>query len=224
MFKRTMICAIFLTLGWAGPTAAQPAPRSSDVPMPPLIEPVEPNDTAFAFLELPPKPGAMAAGGPVAAPDNHQVLVAAPGLMTTIVDWLSAELGLPATHEHPRTELISPQAMVAKRYRGLVSGQNQALNSDLGRDLVALYEDATRTIYLLEGWTGTTPLDESVLVHEMVHHLQNVAGLRYECAQAREKPAYAAQQKWLARSGHDFFHEFETDPMTILLRTLCLYL
>jgi hypothetical protein len=51
--------------------------------------------------------------------------------------------------------------------------------------------------------------------------LQNVAGLKYDCPQAREKAAYAAQQKWLARSGHDFFVEFETDPMTLMLRTVC---
>jgi Mlc titration factor MtfA (ptsG expression regulator) len=61
----------------------------------------------------------------------------------------------------------------------------------------------------------------SVLVHEMVHHLQNMAGTTYGCPAAREKLAYAAQQKWLAQAGQDFFEAFETDPMTLLVRTSC---
>ena len=223
MFKRTIVCALFLTFGWASSIAAQPAPKPSDVPMPPLTEPSDPKDTAVAFLELPPKPSAISGFGSVVDLSDHPAPIPTPGLMSTIVNWLSTEFALPATYEHPRIELITSQAMVAKRYRGLVPGQNQALSSDVTRDLVALYEDATRTIYLLEGWTGTTPVEESVLVHEMVHHLQNAAGLKYECGQAREKPAYAAQQQWLARLGRDFFLEFETDSMMILLRTVCPY-
>jgi hypothetical protein len=60
-----------------------------------------------------------------------------------------------------------------------------------------------------------------VLAHEMVHHLQNLAGDKFECAQAREKPAYTAQKKWLEAAGLDFFREFETDPITLMLRTVC---
>jgi hypothetical protein len=89
------------------------------------------------------------------------------------------------------------------------------------QEIAALYEDASRTIYLPEGWTGRTPSEVSVLVHEMVHHLQNLGGLRYACAEAREKPAYLAQQKWLALSGRDLFEEFDMDPMTLIVRTAC---
>jgi len=87
--------------------------------------------------------------------------------------------------------------------------------------IVALYDDRTRTIYLPEPWTGATPAEQSVLVHEMVHHLQNLAGQKFACPQAREKPAYAAQKAWLARFGEDFFEAFETDTMTMLVRTRC---
>jgi len=59
------------------------------------------------------------------------------------------------------------------------------------------------------------------LVHEMVHHLQNMAGMKYACPAAREKLAYAAQQEWLELTGVDFFRSFETDRMTLLVRTTC---
>ena len=44
-------------------------------------------------------------------------------------------------------------------------------------ETVAVYDDATRTIYLAEGWSGATRAELSVLVHEMVHHLQSRAQL-----------------------------------------------
>jgi hypothetical protein len=62
-----------------------------------------------------------------------------------------------------------------------------------------------------------------MLVHEMVHHLQNMAGLTFACPEAREKPAYRAQQDWLALSGRDFFAEFATDPFSLLVRTECAF-
>ena len=61
-------------------------------------------------------------------------------------------------------------------------------------DTIAIYYDATRTIYLPEGWTGDTPAELSVIVHEVVHHFQNVLRLKYECPQEREKLAYIAQE------------------------------
>jgi len=149
-----------------------------------------------------------------------------PEQLATIVTWLSADFALPQNYEHPRIEFASPTKMASVRYGALgagfqarVVGDDQLLASM--RDTVALYEDASRTIYLREGWTGATPAEMSVLVHEMVHHLQNLAGEKFECAQARERSAYAAQQKWLAAAGQDFFQEFETDPLTLKLRTIC---
>ena len=56
----------------------------------------------------------------------------------------------------------------------------------------------------------------------MVHHLQNAAGLKYECPQAREQQAYAAQQRWLGLFGSDLRKEFELDAMTLLVRTRCM--
>ena len=90
-------------------------------------------------------------------------------------------------------------------------------------DTVAVYSDSARTIYLAENWTGGTPAELSVLVHEMVHHLQNLAGLKYECAQAREKLAYTAQERWLALFGHDLAQDFVLDGFSLLAKTKCFY-
>jgi hypothetical protein len=91
------------------------------------------------------------------------------------------------------------------------------------RDTVALYEDQSRTIFLREDWTGSSPAEISVLVHELVHHVQNLAGLKYGCGEEREKPAYAAQRKWLEFHGRNFFEEFETDLISLTIRTTCAF-
>jgi len=151
-------------------------------------------------------------------------------LLTVLVAWLSVNTGLPSTDVHPRVKFASPTEMLELRVsvsrRDVATGDTVAGDTALAEsayDLQALYDDRSRTIHLSEGWTGATPAESSVLVHELVHHLQNVAQLRYDCAEAREKLAYQAQEKWLELFRTSLAAEFEMDPMTILVRTNCLH-
>jgi hypothetical protein len=63
----------------------------------------------------------------------------------------------------------------------------------------------------------------SILVHEMVHHLQNVGRLKFECPQEREQLAYDAQEKWLSLFGRDLEHDFGMDAMSIFVKSKCFY-
>jgi hypothetical protein len=150
-------------------------------------------------------------------------------LLAAIETWLSIEFDLPIRGNHPRIELVPPAEIAALRYRGRFpsagtdrpSTDPSAVPAD--RDTVAVYSDSTRTIYLAEDWTGGTPAELSVLVHEMVHHLQSLAGLKYECPQAREKLAYLAQERWLALFGRDLEQDFELDGLSLLVKTKCFH-
>jgi hypothetical protein len=135
-------------------------------------------------------------------------------LLTAIVTWLSVNFGLPAIHDHPAIEFY-PATQIADIRHG-------TMDSSARRDVIASYDDVTRTILLPNGWTGRTPADLSILVHEMVHHLQNVAGLEYDCPASREKLAYAAQEAWLGVFGQSLLSQFELDRMTLKLTTRCL--
>ena len=76
-------------------------------------------------------------------------------LLTLIVFWLSAEFGLPAIYEHPRVEFAPPAKIASLRYRGFASWRLEAAPSLSGqRVIVSVCDDATKTIYLPEGWTG----------------------------------------------------------------------
>ncbi len=91
-----------------------------------------------------------------------------------------------------------------------------------GAAFVAGYDDATRTIYLPENWSNKSPTDESVLVHEMVNHMQNEAGFKYACDDARAEPAYVAQDKWLRTHGLTSKQEFQLDMLALEAMATCM--
>jgi Domain of unknown function (DUF6647) len=132
-----------------------------------------------------------------------------------IASWLSAEFGLTIT-ELPNVEFVAKERMRAIRYRGVPSD-----HMDEGRDILAVYDDDARTIYLPRDWSGRTVVETSILVHEMVHHAQNLAGMKSECPQVREQMAYEAQQRWLARFGRNLAEDFGIDGFTLLVLTNC---
>ena len=114
------------------------------------------------------------------------------------------------------------------RYRGLVSDRpGQVPSGDKAGPLGdlqavhAVYDDERRTIYLPEDWEGETPAEVSVLLHELVHHFQNVTGLKFSCPQEREKLAYDAQMRWLAMFGRTLDAELGIDAFDALIRTRC---
>ena len=150
-------------------------------------------------------------------------------LATVLMTWLSANFGLAAIHEHPRIEIATPAKMAEVRYGRLAGTQTDRVAAEAGRsappevghDVFAIYDDLSRTIYLPENWSGNTPAEVSLLVHELVHHLQNLGGLKFDCVAAREKIAYRAQAGWLELFGKNLADEFDLDPMTLLVRTNC---
>ena len=142
-------------------------------------------------------------------------------LLTVIVLWLSANFPLPANVNHPSIKFVSAAEMIAPLKKNkLRTGDVSA--SEISWDIVSLYSNESKTIFLLDGWTGKTPAELSILVHEMVHHLQNVGQLKFACPEEREELAYKAQESWLHLFGHDLEHDFQMDPFTILVKSKCL--
>jgi hypothetical protein len=147
-------------------------------------------------------------------------------LLDVIEKWLSSQFDFPNIDEHPRIEFVPSAKIVSLRFSGLLSNPGAEITSDdrgssVQYDTLALYQDATQTIYLPEGWTGSAAAEVSVLVHEVVHHFQNVLGLKYECPQEREKLAYIAQDRWLAHFGHSLESAFHIDAFSLLVKTRC---
>ena len=149
--------------------------------------------------------------------------------VAAIETWIAAEFNLPAIREHPRLKLVSSAKIAALRFKVLLSNPKTGIaandhgTSPAQGDTVALYHDATQSIYLPEGWSGSTPAELSVLVHEMVYHFQNVLGLKHECPQEREKLAYIAQDRWLSLFGQSLSGDFALDPFSLFIKIACFH-
>ena len=172
------------------------------------------------------EPGVAAAESPSVQlrPDATR---SAEDLLHEIVSWLSSNFDLPAIEDHPnikfasKTKLATMQAEDRAHWQGLT--QDEGTDQPAQHRVVALYDHKSRTIFLPDDWIGKSPADQSVLVHEMVHHLQNLANLKFECPMAREKLAYLAQDKWLGRFGTSLENEFDVDMFTVLISSACMY-
>jgi hypothetical protein len=151
----------------------------------------------------------------------------ADGLLDEIGMWLASNFDLPTVHERPAIAIVSPAQLVAKRLQQNSPTQSApygTANADrTQRRVVALYDDRVRAIFLADDWVGKSLADKSILVHEMVHHIQNLAGIKYECPMAREKLAYLAQDKWLAQFGLSLEREFDVDMFTVVISSACVY-
>jgi hypothetical protein len=145
-------------------------------------------------------------------------------LLTSIVTWLSTNFDLKPTTLLPRVGHLSTAAMTQRRFRTFLGADGSPISpSEAGPTTVAIYDRSEATIYLPLDWTGRTPAELSVLVHEMVHHLQNVAQTKFDFPQAREQLAYAAQQRWLGLFDRTLEGEFQIDPFTLLVTTRCMH-
>ena len=208
MIKHTTLWLLLVTLA-AGPATA--VDRLGD---PALVRP-------SPSQELPPVVTDFVTGSALWSDADSRL-----ALMRTVSQWLIANCDFPSTPELPRVAQVAPARISAMRYGPLLRGesrQNDSAANEHRHTTVAIYVDSERTIYLPEDFTGGTPAELSILVHEMVHHIQSVAGLHYDCPQAREKPAYRAQQRWLSQFERDLWSEFQIDPFTVFVNSACIY-
>lgn len=149
----------------------------------------------------------------------------AQSLFDEVVSWICENFDLPFTQTRPLIEFASKneptRIRIADRtdWHGFVQEETRTSSE---RNVDAVYDTISRTIYLPNDWIGKSAADQSILVHEMVHHLQNLAGIKFECPAAREKTAYLAQDRWLARFGMSLEKEFEVDMFTIVISSACM--
>jgi len=141
-------------------------------------------------------------------------------VLTDIVNWLATNFDLPAIYDHPKVQLTSSEDLIGMRYNVYFRDERRP-NGPI--EIEAIYSDVMKIIFLNDGWRGETPAKQSVLVHEMVHHLQNLGHLKYECPDAREKIAYEAQDRWLKLFNRDLETEFQIDMFTLFVKSACIY-
>ena len=166
--------------------------------------------TFLAALALPAIAPAEPTGAGGQAPPNAEVL-----LLEVIENWLVERFDLQPGSEPPGLAFADPERLTAMRYGSAAAGT--------AADVLGVYNDDETTIYLRAGSDVGVAAYVSVIVHEMVHHLQGSAGQRFACPAEREVTAYDAQDAWLRLFGLSLASEFGIDEGTRKLRTMCAY-
>lgn len=135
------------------------------------------------------------------------------GLVGVLLVWIALQIGceVPAP---PQVRQVAPAALVEFVY---------GPSPPDGASVVALYDRRVQTIYLADTWQADSLWDRSTLLHELVHHVQEVTAMPYPCLEAREKLAYRLQAKWLREENGiaDPYSFMGVNEFTILIRSLC---
>ena len=114
-----------------------------------------------------------------------------PDLVEMLDGWLDANSDMPRNPQAPIVRQIDAATANA------MTGTHAATEGSKTR---GLYDEEAMEIMLVRPWNNRDPYDVSVLLHELIHHRQAVAGYWY-CPGAQELPAYRLQQAWLAELG-----------------------
>ena len=91
-------------------------------------------------------------------------------------------------------------------------------------NIVALYNNITKTIMLNKDFWWSSTKDQSILLHELVHHMQyNSDYIKYKnmCRGTIEKEAYEIQSKWLAKYKRELFEVMNMNDLHYLMITSC---
>ena len=95
-------------------------------------------------------------------------------------------------------------------------------NSTKHLTINALYAPKTHIVYLSENWNPNDLRDRSLLLHELIHHLQALNNVEAPCLAKNELQAFELQRAWLYEQGiQDPYKFLDTDELTIKLFAQC---
>jgi hypothetical protein len=161
----------------------------------------------------------LAAPGPAKAEksDLQPVAGSSPSaeLMWALMAWAAPRLELPVPAELP--------VIVRKDHCGLQAiAYPDAPCPEAGQGVLALYGPGV--MWLRDDWSANSLKDVSILLHELVHHMQHHAGVpETPCAaEAVEKPAYDVQFAFLEAAGVDPYETIGINALMLIFVTNCM--
>jgi hypothetical protein len=129
--------------------------------------------------------------------------------------WISQVSGLPLPETVPEITRVEPA-----RIASLAHGPGVA-DPTTKSGYLALYHADSATVLLRSDWDLRDLRDRSILVHELVHHLQAEAEREYVCKGAMEKEAYDIQAAWLEDRGADLLEVMNMNSLFLFAVTRC---
>ena len=130
-------------------------------------------------------------------------------ILAWLMIWLGTNTYFNADHPQPNVVLLPQAEMNALYYQD---------NDHEPDSLMGLYDKERDLIILPDDWDHTDPFDVSVLLHELVHYLQDVNGMTFECTAEMEKDAWPIQETFLKKV---YDYDWEYDKLWYLMISNC---
>jgi hypothetical protein len=122
-------------------------------------------------------------------------------ILTALMIWLGANTPFDVNHDIPKVLFLSQEQMEDLYY-------TNEEKDNFPNQLHGLYDKDSDTIILPDNWDRRDPWDLGVLVHEMVHYLQDMNKIEFECTAQMEKDAWPIQQRYL-KEKHNFVWDYD---------------
>ena len=145
------------------------------------------------------------------------------GLLLTLNLFISTYTSLPMLDTYPTVTLL-PQIEMHWMFLGC-KGEDKWLEPSCRKKKnsftpVGLYDAVSQKIYISKEFKkkSTKEAFNSVILHELVHHLQNQVGLlndKKSCRGRHEVQAYRLQQRYLEKHGQDFYKSININELFI---------
>lgn len=127
-----------------------------------------------------------------------------------LIHWIAAKTGWPV-RDAPPIKFVSRDDL-AKMFGGTADGLH----------VEALYSDRDHSVYLPNGWKADTLRRRSILLHELVHHLQYLNHPKVTCESEYELQAFKLQLAWLSEKGvEDPLDFLGIDPFLFFMLGKC---
>lgn len=137
-------------------------------------------------------------------------------MLTGILMYVAAAMGVPESQIEQIPPYTVEERSSEELFRMVFPSAEWKENSKVSLMVQGSYIPTTSTVLLNESldWENDV-IDRSVLLHEVVHHVQFYAAQEmYECKAAKEREAYAIQEAYLKENGAELFNLKDSDAPT----------
>ncbi len=130
-------------------------------------------------------------------------------ILVAMMLWLSANTSYNINHPLPTVKFMPQTELNSMFYSGEIPK---------GNHLYGMYSLEEDTIILPDTWNPNEAWDMGVLLHELVHYVQDVNEIKFDCVAQMEKDSWPLQKEYL-KEVHDYVWDY--DPMWYMVISTC---
>ena len=146
-------------------------------------------------------------------------------VITALMLWISTQTGWPIP-DHPNITYIEngKEFFLLSNDCDQKPDQKVCIDYDDDSNILALYNHITKTIYLHKDFWLASIKDQSILLHELVHHMQysmDYKKYKMMCRGDIEKESYDLQELWLQMRDTNLEETIQLGPLFRHVLTQC---